>query len=181
MSPYLGRFSYNTNDWEFPTQVIVIASTFHSYVAAATGFVQLQQAGPLWDMWNPSGTDNFQYSETCFVDNTIVCQQVPTMKADGWLYLILFTPPLLSVLAFFASICLYRTPICRRFGLVSVLAGVERDSLYVLVGATFSGELEKPIRLFVDPIEKSFSSPQVFYSVDKKEKNGGIFRKTKYS
>ena len=49
---------------------------------------------------------------------------------------------------------LYHTPISDGFGLVSVLAGIERDSLDRLQGAALSGSLIKPVSMHISVLEK---------------------------
>jgi hypothetical protein len=52
-----------------------------------------------------------------------------------------------------ASMLMMSTPIDRGFGLISILAGIERNSLSVLKGASLSGELRGDARLRIDAIE----------------------------
>jgi hypothetical protein len=146
-SEYLGRFAQNASHWTIPTYAVTIASMFESYVVSANGYVHLQPEGPLWNIWNTSASSEFNYNETYFVANASLYQEVPTLRANIRFYVILIIQPILTVIAFSATVLLYETPVDRGFGLLSVLAGVERDSLDVLAGATLSGELEKPIRL----------------------------------
>ena len=177
---YLGRFAKDASHWALPTHVVTIASLFESSVASAGGFVHLQPDGPLWNIWNLSSDSEFPYNETYLVANTSLHRQVPTLRADAWFYVILWVQPVMTIIAFLATMFLYETPISRGFGLVSILAGVERDSLDVLAGATLSGELEKPVKLTIDTSGKGVSPPRIFYVVDENRKNGRIFRRRQY-
>lgn len=177
---YLQRFAKDASHWALPTHVVTLASIFESSVAEARGFVHLQPEGPLWNIWNLSLDVEFPYNETYLVSNTSLHRQVPTLKADAWFYVILWVQPVMTIIAFLATMFLYETPISRGFGLVSILAGVERDSLDVLVGATLSGELENSVKLTIDSSGKGVSPPRIFYVVDENRKNGRVSRRRQY-
>jgi len=179
-SQYLGRFAGKTSHWLVPTHVVTIASMFESHVASHAGFVHLQPEGPIWNMLNITFGKEFPYNETYFVANASLHQQVPTLKANKLLYLLLCLQPILTIIAFGETMFLYDTPLSQGFGLVSILAGVQRDSLDILAGATLSGELERPIRLSIDASGKGVSSPRVFYVVGGENKNGHVFHGKKY-
>jgi hypothetical protein len=69
-----------------------------------------------------------------------------TLKQHWPLAVILIIFPILTFLAIVvrATAC-FMAPISNDFGLVSVLAAVEKDSLYLLHGAGYSGQLSTPI------------------------------------
>ena len=70
-----------------------------------------------------------------------------TLLKSYWLLLVFGIQPLLTVLGLVWMALLYSVPIDRGLGLVSILAGIERDSLDVLSGASLSGELTTSARL----------------------------------
>ncbi|KAI4129187.1 MAG: hypothetical protein LQ338_002346 [Usnochroma carphineum] len=72
----------------------------------------------------------------------------PTLRKSGLLYLLLSVQPLLilCILGLTATV-LYSIPLDRGFGLISILSGVDRDSLDILAGAALSGKLRKDVKL----------------------------------
>ena len=76
-----------------------------------------------------------------------------TLVKSGWLYFVLTVQPLLTLATIFASMLMISTPIDRGFGLISILAGIERNSLRLLKGASLSGKLRGNARLRIDSIK----------------------------
>jgi hypothetical protein len=181
LSQYLGRFHPGSalSQWEIPTHVVSIASMFESYIAAAEGFVHLQPEGPIWNFWNLTTEVEFPYIETYIVNDTSY-KEVPTIKATAPLYIVLFLQPILTIVAWLATMLLHDIPISKGFGLLSILAGVETDGLDILEGATLSGELEEPVRMTIDISGVESPSPRVFYVVSGKGMNGRLVRRRKY-
>lgn len=66
---------------------------------------------------------------------------------------VLTVQPLLALATIFASMLMNSTPIDRGFGLISILAGIERNSLRILEGASLSGKLRGDARLRIDSIK----------------------------
>lgn len=56
---------------------------------------------------------------------------------------------------FLLATLLCSVPIGKGFGLVAVLSGINRDSLDLLSGAAFSGELERPVKLNISVINNA--------------------------
>ncbi|KAI4268606.1 MAG: hypothetical protein L6R38_007797 [Xanthoria sp. 2 TBL-2021] len=77
----------------------------------------------------------------------------PTLRKSGLLYFVLGIQPLLIViiLILIASV-FHSTPLDKGFGLISILAGIDRQSLDMLAGAALSGELKKSVKLVMRPI-----------------------------
>jgi hypothetical protein len=86
-------------------------------------------------------------------DETITAATA-TLKVTWPLYLLLAVQPLLALAMLIISIVLYTTPIAKGFGLVSVLSGVDKESLSLISGAGLSGELEQPTMLKVSAFMK---------------------------
>jgi hypothetical protein len=63
------------------------------------------------------------------------------------LYVVLCLQPILTLLMFLLALLFHSTPIHQGFGLVAILAGVDRDSLGIVQGAALSGELVKPVTI----------------------------------
>jgi len=76
-----------------------------------------------------------------------------TLVKSGWIYFVLIIQPLLTLGIIFASMLMISTPVDRGFGLVSILAGADRDSLSILKGASLSGVLRGDAELRIDDIE----------------------------
>jgi hypothetical protein len=89
-----------------------------------------------------------------------------TLVKSGWLYFVLIVQPLLTLATIFASMLMYSTPIDRGFGLISILAGIERTSLRLLEGASLSGKLRGDARLRIDSIKPGDS---VEYTISSSE------------
>jgi hypothetical protein len=53
--------------------------------------------------------------------------------------------PVLLLLAVVTKAFLYATPVGENFGLVSLLAGINHETLEVLSGAALSGDVKKPL------------------------------------
>lgn len=87
----------------------------------------------------------------------------PTMNASPLLYLVLVVQPILTTIIFVAIILMYRTPIDDGFGLVALLAGVRRETLHLLNGASVSGKLRE--RVILDIVKRP-------YMVDQKQAEG---------
>ncbi|MCJ1390475.1 hypothetical protein MMC18_003334 [Xylographa bjoerkii] len=162
----LGAFATNRNQshWRVPTHAAIIASAYQSIVAAGQGYVPVQEDGPIWEYWNVTNS----YNET-YISQEHLQLETPTLRALGGLYFVLALQPVLTIVAFCGVIRLFHSPIARTFGLVSVMAGIERESLKLLLGAGFSGELKQSVGL---EIKVSPKSPEA--------EDGGRVGKVKY-
>jgi hypothetical protein len=70
-----------------------------------------------------------------------------TLDANWLLYGVLGIQPILTVFVFLWTVLFHSTPIQKGFGLVAILAGVNKDSLDIVQGAALSGVLAKPVAL----------------------------------
>jgi hypothetical protein len=95
--------------------------------------------------WGARVTNELLYPPS---DETITATTA-TLKVTWPLYLLLAVQPLLALAMLIISTVLYTTPIAKGFGLVSVLSGVDKESLSLISGAGLSGELEQPTTLKV--------------------------------
>ncbi|KAL8690539.1 MAG: hypothetical protein Q9218_004037 [Villophora microphyllina] len=76
----------------------------------------------------------------------------PTLRKSGLLYLLLAIQPLLILLMLgLTATVFHSTPLSKGFGLVSIMSGIDRDSLDHLAGATLSGQLSKSLKLVMRP------------------------------
>jgi hypothetical protein len=82
------------------------------------------------------------------IEETVVSTR-GTLRAGGWLYLVLAIHPVLTAVGFVVVCCLRRVPVGHDFSFVSIMAGLEPDGLKLIQGAGFSGDLKGPVRLDV--------------------------------
>ncbi|EWZ48900.1 hypothetical protein FOZG_04371 [Fusarium oxysporum Fo47] len=123
-----------------------MAMTYHSWIAASEGFIPVQINGPLW---RPEYSICGWYNETYNATES-VWKSVPSMEHNLWLYMIVGTQPVMTVLAICVIAFLFRVPISRDLGIISLLAGADQDTLKILKGASYSGKLTKPVPVRID-------------------------------
>lgn len=174
MAEYLAPFATtrNASSWRVPSFAMAVASMYQSRIASSSGAVPVQLAGSLYQDWlyndtydnattttSPSSSSPVPlnlttnaYTERYNGTLTRVLTR-PVLRAEWSLYVLLAIQPLLTTLAFVAICAFHETPISRGFGLKSVLAGVERDTLDLLAGATFSGETKRPVTMEIRVVE----------------------------
>ncbi|KAL8653620.1 MAG: hypothetical protein Q9226_003772 [Calogaya cf. arnoldii] len=88
----------------------------------------------------------------------------PTLRKSAVLYLVLGIQPLLIVIILILiALVFYSTPVDKGFGLISILSGIDRQSLDVLAGATLSGELKKTVKLVMRPVRDDQKSAIEYY------------------
>ena len=78
---------------------------------------------------------------------------------------------------------LYSTPISNGFGLISLLAGVSKDTVDVLRGAAFSGNLTEPVRIRIlngNRADGEWNKANIEYEVDSQGKHGRVERGKTY-
>ena len=66
---------------------------------------------------------------------------------QGILYPMLLVQPVLVIIMVIVTIFFYGTPVDKGFRLVSLLVGVEKDSVDILQGAALSGSLQRPVSI----------------------------------
>lgn len=162
LSEYLGGFATarNQSHWLMSTSTMSVAATYQSRVASDLTRVPVQVNGPVMLWWEEHQTGDFPLDPVTYnfrerYNGTLTkTLHREVMQAEWTLYLILAAQPLLTTVAFVAICLLHTVPVGRGLGLVSVLAGVERDSLDVLAGATLSGETKKAVRMEVRVVDE---------------------------
>lgn len=73
----------------------------------------------------------------------------PAIVRSWTLYVTLCAQPFITLVIFIGILAMHKTPVSKGFGLISILAGVEPESLELLHGASLSGELSEDVYLFV--------------------------------
>ena len=105
--------------------------------------------------WDASSFPMLKYQAPVTMTKTI-----PTLHRDRWtLYLVLLVQPILLLVCFVGRLLLYSTPVSSGFGLISLLAGVSKDSLDMLRGAAFSGQLKRPVRVRISVVNQYDEEP----------------------
>ncbi|KAI9830064.1 MAG: hypothetical protein M1819_005894 [Sarea resinae] len=133
LSPYFeGR---NGSLWRLPAYTTSVAT---AYWARYLHMVPGSSQEGLWD-------SELNYPAT----NERIVSTISTLRDDWLLYGILAVQPVLALVIFMWSAALYSTPLGKGFGMVAIMSGVQRNSLDLLSGAAFSGELEKPVKLTI--------------------------------
>lgn len=140
---YLAYFSdlRAQSAWLMPTFATTLAGVYWSRASVLDSYYA----------W-PSRSQDIneeQKKELYYLVNDRVVSTRPTMNKSPLLYLVLVIQPVLVTLVFIASTLMYRTPIDEGFGLVAILAGVRRETLDLLNGASISGKLRECVRLRV--------------------------------
>ncbi|KAH7072289.1 hypothetical protein BKA63DRAFT_555083 [Paraphoma chrysanthemicola] len=79
-------------------------------------------------------------------DKIHIVRQRESMRRTPVLLFILLLNPVLTLLGVAVKLGLYHSPVDENFGLVSLLAAVEPDTLKVLSGAGMSGELNRRVQ-----------------------------------
>lgn len=110
-------------------------STSRTYGVLEGRNVTLQEAGLLYPL------------------EEVVTSTRRTLVKSRWLYAVLALQPFLTFATILASMLMVSTPIDRGFGLISILARIERNCLWVLEGASLSGRLAGDARLRIDGVE----------------------------
>ncbi|KAL8669790.1 MAG: hypothetical protein Q9168_005636 [Polycauliona sp. 1 TL-2023] len=78
----------------------------------------------------------------------------PTLKKSRLLYFILAVQPMLIFLILGLSASVFRsTPLDKGFGLISILSGIDHQSLDTLSGAALSGKLVGKVKLVMRPVK----------------------------
>ncbi|KAI9717813.1 MAG: hypothetical protein M1812_004542 [Candelaria pacifica] len=120
--------------WLLPTFVVSVANMYWARM------VYIKSQLPTYSR---EISQEIYYNAT---DETIVSTR-STLNAHWLLYVVLALQPFLAIVMFLSATLFFSTPIDKGFGIVAILAGIDRESLDLLHGASLSGELRKPVRL----------------------------------
>ena len=142
----------NTSEWKSSYITTSMAAMLWSRITAFSGANNLEP-------WNTSSDAlSYPYYNISYEDAGLIYKQSekivyirPTLRKSPWLYLVLAIQPLLSVSMLGITLLLRSTPVDKGSGLISILSGVDRNSLDILAGATLSGRLGKSVKLVMQP------------------------------
>ena len=157
---YLGPFSdlRNESHWLLPTFVTAVAGMYWSRATTMNGYhPDLEKLPEFYSdpgVFNAtSELDQVYYA----VDDQLVSIR-RTMNTSWLLYFTLALQPALITIILVASACMKRTPVDRGFGIVALLAGVRKDTLKLLEGASYSGKLKRPLTVEITVAESVSAS-----------------------
>ncbi|CAK1356877.1 uncharacterized protein RHO25_008953 [Cercospora beticola] len=84
----------------------------------------------------------------------------------SYLILLLFAvQPTMTLAMIAGSMMPRKVPVGKGFGIIAVLAGVRPESLGILKGAGFSGEVTEPIQLNIHIVEDESRSAKIVYTL----------------
>jgi hypothetical protein len=173
---FLGPFATTRNQsaWAGPYFATATAAMLWSRIAALDT-APLANDQPLVDpQWRYS-TGNYGYNFTneevglIYPVNDSVIYIRPTLRKSGMLYAVLSIQPLLLVIMLGLSIMFHSTPLDKGFGLISILAGIDRGSLDTLAGAALSGELREDVKLVISPLQEAEKGSIEYYVMPSSE------------
>lgn len=164
--------------WRNPASAAILASAFQARIAMSGGIIPLLYHGKISDYWQehkdapqaPILDSGSELNETYFVPGNSLRKLGPTLRAEPSLYLIMVIMPAVTIIAFLTPLIMtyinkYTSAsvlLPRRFNLVAILAGMDRDSLDVFAArehtdhvpvrdVTTSGKMQQEITLNLRP------------------------------
>ena len=121
----------SSSAWKMPAITIAVATMY---------WARLVYLNPDPSLYFINDTEAY-YQAT----NETITSTVGTLDDQWLLYLVLCLQPVITIIALATSTFCYHSPISKGFGLISLLAGVERETLGLVKGAALSGELQEPV------------------------------------
>ncbi|KAK4497354.1 hypothetical protein PRZ48_011805 [Zasmidium cellare] len=160
LAPY--ATARNQSHWLEPTMATVVASMVWSKLTALNGPGSTVYRPLRFDIGN--GT-SFSYTDIglLYESRAAISSTRPTLKRSVGLFVLFAIQPVITLGILIVGRFMRSVPIGKGFGLVAVLAGVDRKSLDTLEGAEFSGKLKRkvPLSVFIDD-----ETGRVVYAVD---------------
>lgn len=133
LAPFIG--AGNQSAWFVPSMSTSVAAMVWSRISGLDALYSMDWPGMVYPV------------------NQTVLYIRPTLRNTGLLYLVIAIQPLLVAVILVVTVVFHSTPLDSGFGLVSILSGVDRQSLDSLAGATLSGELTQPVKLIIGPVK----------------------------
>lgn len=162
LSPFSPVGSRNQSNWNGPYMATAVAAMFWSRVVAIDTIGAPLGADGGYNTssyaWTtPSGTrlsfDDIKILYHVDPSDQTIHYVRPTLRKSPLLYFILAVQPLLIVAILIAASAMHSVPMDKGFGLVSILAGIDRHTLDILSGASLSGELTQRVKLLIFPAD----------------------------
>ena len=162
-----GTSKRNGSDWEHSFMATGVAAMVWSRITVMYGAANLAEThdAPIWESSNHI---NFTLADAGLmypVKDTVKYTR-PTLRKSSLLYCVFVIQPLLVFvsLALLASI-LNSTPLDKGFGFISILSGIDRESLDVVNGASLSGQLAAKAKLVIRPMRNSQGGDTIRYRI----------------
>jgi hypothetical protein len=168
---FLGAFGpfgpRNQSEWKGPYTATAVAAMLWSRLVALTTVVSsdvvpLITAGGYnastvaYENWKTLNGTLLTYGDVKLLypvspsDQTIFYIR-PTLRKSPLLYFVLSVQPLMILAILGFTLTMHSVPLDKGFGLVSILSGIDRDTLDILSGASLSGELTDRVKLIIVP------------------------------
>ena len=130
--------------WRLPTYVTTVGAMYWARISALQGPMV---GGRISQVANNSLAPYELYYP---VHDQIMYSIKETLDPRWSLYAILILQPILSIVVLALKTLFHSVPIGEGFGLVAIIAGINKDSLGTLEGASLTGKLRRPLRLAID-------------------------------
>ncbi|KAH9243233.1 hypothetical protein K456DRAFT_28566 [Colletotrichum gloeosporioides 23] len=188
----MGDFRGNQSHWMMPYMSISVATMLWSRITT------LQQTTTFdSETFNISSEGLLTENDTALThgeggviyavgkDDQIISYNRPTLQKSPWLYLVLGVQPALLLIILALIALFHSVPLGKGFGLISILSGIQSQSLNKLRGASLSGELKQPIKLAMIPNQdndagSNFIQYELVTSSKGMQRNGRLARNTVY-
>lgn len=157
---FLGAFGTSTrngSDWEHSFMATGVAAMLWSRITVKYGAANLAETHDA-PTWTSSNHTNLTLGDVGLIYpvNDMVEYTRPTLRKSGLLYFIFAIQPLLVFVSLALIACILNsTPLGKDFGFISVLSGIDRESLDVVNGASLSGQLATKVKLVIHPMRNS--------------------------
>ena len=154
---FLGAFGTSTrngSDWEHSFMATGVAAMLWSRITVKYGAANLAETHNA-PTWTSSNHTNLTLDDVGLIYpvNDMVEYTRPTLRKSGFLYFVFATQPLLVFVSLALIACILNsTPLV---GLISILSGIDRESLDVVNGASLSGQLATKVKLIMRPMRNS--------------------------
>ncbi|KAL8868035.1 MAG: hypothetical protein Q9174_005261 [Haloplaca sp. 1 TL-2023] len=149
LAEFLGVFatSRNGSDWTSPYMATAVAAMLWSRISVLNTPISHNEFEK-FEVPDELGRLSTEDAGISYPVEDYAVYIRPTIRKSGTLFFIIALQPLLIIfiLGLTASV-FYKAPLGRGFGLISILSGIDRDSLDVLSGAALSGKLTKDVKL----------------------------------
>ena len=181
LAEFLGPFATirNESEWVGPSTATAMAAMLWSRITISTSAARLMESNVAKQFLNLPYED----LGVIYSANDTVVYIRPTVRKSGWLYCVFAIQPLAIVIMLTLILIFHSTPLDKGFGLISILSGIDRGSLDRLTGAALSGELQKSVKLMINPIQDD-QKDSIEYHVALSSKvpahNGRLARKVVY-
>ena len=154
LAELVGSFATTRNQsaWEGPYMATGMAAMLWSRITVLNGAANVGDPSVASGIF--SGI-TYEDAGLIYHVNDTVAYTRPTLRKSSLLYAILILQPLLIFVILGLKMKFHSMPLDQGFGLVSILSGVERGSLDHFAGAALSGELQKAVRLVMQPVQDS--------------------------